>query len=70
MLEAVQNGDDVVIELIRNVPRENKFEEERAEIAKYLQKYGDSLLNRTTIQSIKKANKSEQATPMKPSDLL
>ena len=50
MLEAIQNGDDVVIELIRNVPRENKFEEERAEIAKYRQKYGDSVLNRTTIR--------------------
>ena len=50
MLEAIQNGDDVVIELIRNVPRENKFEEERAEIAKYRQKYGDSVLNRTTTR--------------------
>jgi len=51
MLEAVQSGEDIVIELIRNVSKENKFSEERAEIARCRLEFGDSLLNGTTIQN-------------------
>ncbi len=53
--EAVQSGENVSIELIRNVSSENKFAEERAEIAKYHQVPGIELLNRTTIQINKEA---------------
>ena len=50
LFEAVQNGENVLIELIRNVARENKFAEERAEIAEYSHIVGIELLNQTTIQ--------------------
>ena len=47
MLEAVQRGEEVTIDLLRNVAKDAKFIEERAEIDKCWQKYGCNLLNRT-----------------------
>jgi len=44
LLEATNSGETIVIELIRNVPRESKFSEERAEIQRHLDN-GEILLN-------------------------
>jgi len=51
MLEAVQSGEEIVIELIRNVSKKSKFSEERAEIARCRLEFGDCLLNGTTRQN-------------------
>ena len=45
MFDAFHQGDPIVIELIRNVKRENKFSEEKAEIALRHIEFGDRLLN-------------------------
>jgi hypothetical protein len=57
MFEAIQRGEDVVIDLIRNVAKNDKFIEERAEIARCQQETGGNLLNRTAKQN---KQKSEQ----------
>lgn len=47
LFEASENGLRIVVELLRNVPREEKFREERREIAAYRLIFGEALLNAT-----------------------
>lgn len=65
MLDAFHQGDPIVIDLIRNVARENKFSEERAEIALRYQEFGDRLLNAYILSGTQQRNKTAEATPLR-----
>lgn len=45
LYDATVSGESIIIELLRNVSRESKFEEERKEIESHRRKFGSRLLN-------------------------
>ncbi len=53
LFEASEKGQSIIIELLRNVPGEEKFREERLEIASHRLLHGNALLNATGSRASK-----------------
>jgi hypothetical protein len=63
LLFASKLGERIVIELLRNVPKAHKFDEERAEIAAHRLRFGAALLNGTDILGSRRALTSIDRDP-------
>jgi hypothetical protein len=63
LLNATRKGEEIVIELLRNVPAAERFIEEQKEIGMHRKLHGRALLNATHAVKKRPANKALPAHP-------